>query len=466
MPWQRLAAEVGGEYDPDTGIPYYREVVITVPRQSGKTTLYLTWQINRCTSPRWRQPQRSAFTAQSGKDARDKWLDELYPLIRRSRKVMPLVSRMNEGMGNESIRFRNGSLIRLLSTSSSSGHSKTLHQAVLDEIWHDADSRREQGLRPAMITVPDAQLLVCSTAGTEMSFVLNHKVAVGRLAAEADIGHGVAYIEYSAPDDWDPGDEESYYGFMPALCPDPPCHCGGGRWRHTVTLDAVRAERQAMEAPDFARAYGNISHTPRMNQWQVIPEARWLSRRKPGARTGGLVALAADVTPDRTWSAIAAAGVRVDGEGRVVEVTADPGKSHPGDRIDHRPGTSWVIPRLKELQERVAPCVVVTSDRALADAAEESDLKVILANAGNMASSASMLFDGFAGTSPDVWHLDQPELTDAVAGATKRTLGDGWAWDRRSVSVDISPLVACSLALWGLATPRIHTSRLVPFALT
>src|SRR6266581_1891091 len=175
MPWQRDIADVGCEIDRETGLPAYREVIVTVPRQSGKTTLYLTWQINRCTSPRWAQPQRSAFTAQSGKDARDKWLDELFPLIRRSRKLSPLVRRIYEGMGNEYISFRNGSLIRLLSTSSSSGHSKTLHQAVLDEIWHDTDGRREQGLRPAMLTVRDAQVLVCSTAGNAASVVLERK---------------------------------------------------------------------------------------------------------------------------------------------------------------------------------------------------------------------------------------------------------------------------------------------------
>src|SRR5262245_51041578 len=73
MPWQAEAAMIGCEIDPVTGGPAYREVIITVPRQSGKTTLYLAWQIDRCTSPRWAQPQRSAFTAQSGKDARDKW---------------------------------------------------------------------------------------------------------------------------------------------------------------------------------------------------------------------------------------------------------------------------------------------------------------------------------------------------------------------------------------------------------
>ena len=117
------------------------------------------------------------------------------------------------------------SLTDRLNCSTSSGHSKTLHQAVMDEVWHDTDDRREQGLRPAMITIQDAQLLVCSTAGTDDSVVLNRKVTDGREAVERDTGHGVAYFEWSAPDGWDPDDEDSYFGFMPALCPDPPCRC-------------------------------------------------------------------------------------------------------------------------------------------------------------------------------------------------------------------------------------------------
>src|SRR5216684_4375530 len=258
MPWQRDFADIGCEIDPRTGLPAYRKVVATVPRQQGKTTLFLSWQLNRCLSPRWEQPQRSAFTAQSGKDARDKWLDELYPLIRRSRALKPLVANMAVGMGNEYIRFVNGSMIRLLSTSSSSGHSKTLHQAVLDEIWHDTDSRREQGLGPSMLTIDNAQVLICSTAGTAASVVLDRYMELGRAAVEADSGNEIAYVNYSAPDGWDPMDDDSYFGFMPALCPAPPCRCGGGEWRHTVTMDAIRSERGSMDPVEFARAYGNI----------------------------------------------------------------------------------------------------------------------------------------------------------------------------------------------------------------
>jgi hypothetical protein len=44
-------------------------------------------------------------------------------------------------------------------------------------------------------------------------------------------------------------------------------------------------------------------------------------------------------------------------------------------------------------------------------------------------------------------HLNTPELLAAVRGAVKRPLGEAWAWDRKNTHVDISPLVAATLAL-------------------
>ena len=42
-------------------------------------------------------------------------------------------------------------------------------------------------------------------------------------------------------------------------------------------------------------------------------------------------------------------------------------------------------------------------------------------------------------------------------------LGDAWAWDRKTPSVDISPLTAASLALWGFN--RYGRSRTAPYDL-
>lgn len=493
MPWQRLVADVGGEIDPVTGLPAYREVRVTVPRQSGKTTLFLAWQINRCVSRRWHHPQRSAFTAQTGKDARDKWIDELFPLIRNS-QLKSLVATsgsrlvINEGMGNESIRFKTGSLIRLLSTSTSSGHSKTLHQAVMDEVWHDTDDRREQGLRPAMITIPDAQLLVCSTAGTEASLILNRKVDTGRASVEADVGLGVAYFEWSAPKDWDPDDEDSYYTFMPALCPDPPCRCAGPgeSWRHTITsLDAIRAERAAMEAMEFRRAYGNVATSVGETYWKVISETDWIEAQDSQSTATGRVAFALDVTPERTASAIAVSGQRSDGDLH-AEV------------VDHRPGTSWAVGRLVELCRRWKPCAVVldaagAAGSLVADVEERlKPLGIELTKlTGRQVAAGWGLFRDGVSSEPDtedpgyepsieaepepaaeatelvaarkVRVRPHPALTLAVAGATKRRVGDGTSWDRRSQAVDISPLVAATNAVLGFVTaPEPEPVSMVP----
>jgi hypothetical protein len=454
MPHQRLIADIGGEYDPVTGVPYYREIIVTVPRQTGKTTVFLTFQIHRCTAPRWVQPQRSAFTAQSGKDARDKWLDELFPLIRRSKALRPLVSRIYEGMGNEFIRFTNGSLIRLLSTSSSAGHSKTLHQAVLDEIWHDTDSRREQGLRPAMITIPDAQVLVCSTAGTAVSAVLERKVETGRAAVAADSGHGVAYIEYSAPDGWDPADEDSYFGFMPALCPDPPCRCGNGQWRHTVTMDAIRSERASMEAAEFARAYGNVPDLTGAKSGRA-DLGMWAERADRGSQPAGRVALALAVAPDSSASAIAVGGRRADGLGH-------------GELVDYRPGTAGLVGRVLELADRHDPCVLVINPVPPAGGFEKELIERGFAVTGagkdpppgkrrlqvvsmrEYAQACGALADDVRN---DQWrHLGQEPLDEAAVDARTRPLAAAWAWSWADSPSDSTPLEAVTLARHGFMT--------------
>jgi hypothetical protein len=71
-----------------------------------------------------------------------------------------------------------------------------------------------------------------------------------------------------------------------------------------------------------------------------------------------------------------------------------------------------------------------------------------------MATACGFFFDGTrldAETNPTVRHIGQPALTVALAGATKRLIGTAgaWAWDRKSPAVDITPLVAVTLAMWG-----------------
>jgi hypothetical protein len=75
-------------------------------------------------------------------------------------------------------------------------------------------------------------------------------------------------------------------------------------------------------------------------------------------------------------------------------------------------------------------------------------VEVVQPKVREIAAACGQFYD--AVTEQTLSHLDQAPLASALAGAQKRPLGDSWAWARRGVGVDISPLVAVTLAKWGL----------------
>lgn len=409
MPWQEQVANTACELLPD-GRPAYREVFVTVPRQSGKTTLFVAWQVHRCLL--WpRQPQRSVFTAQTGKDARDKWIDEIFPMLEGS-DLAAFISATNKGMGNEAVKFKTKSLIRLVSTSSGSGHGKTIQQAVLDEIWHDTDDRREQGIRPAMITQADAQLLVCSTAGTAESVVYNRKLQKGRLASQEDTGQGMAFFEWSAPDDWEvDAPEETWYGFMPAL-------------GHTIGPDAIRQERDDMEDGEFKRAYGN---KPTAGADLIFPPGVWDAAVSQTAKPRGRVTFGIDVMEDRSSGSIAACG------------------RNEIELIDNQPGVDWIVPRVKELRKRHNATVQLDFGGPAGNLADDLSLRKREKISGrDIPQACSDLFDDIV--EGKVKFRTDDRFDRAVQGAVKKPLGDVWAWSRKGSLADVTPLWAATLA--------------------
>ncbi|HWH31456.1 MAG TPA: hypothetical protein VNU01_02160 [Egibacteraceae bacterium] len=421
MPWQRYVADVAGEYDALTRIPFYRDIGTTVPRQQGKTTLSFAEMVDRGLN--WGSPQRSVFTAQTGKDARDKFLDEIFPNLRAS-KLMPLVKQILEGMGNEGIRWKTGSILRLASTSAGTGHGKTIGQAMLDEIWHDVDDRREQGLRPAMLTVADAQLWWWSTAGTAASTIYNRKVKTGRGAVLADTGSGTAFFDWGAGENWDPDDWDSYFGFMPALCPNPPCRCGDGDggWRHTVTLDVLKAERAAMSDGEYRRAYGNI---PTAGADVVIPLELWRELCDPDVKPEGALRFGLAVSPERESAAIVSCA---DG---VLEL------------VDHRAGTGWVVDRCNALTAKHGGKVALDKGGpagVFADEIRSCDAM----QGGDVIRAHGAFYD--AVIQKRVKFRTDPALDAAVEGAVKKIVGDNWVWSRRASMNDVTPLEAATLA--------------------
>jgi hypothetical protein len=429
MPWQRQVADVAMEIDPQTGRLAYGEVDLTTPRQSGKTTLELGVLVHRCRT--W-AASRALYSAQSRLHAHKKWEDEHVAILKRSPFAGEFTVRYQRG--DEAIRWANGSLHGITAPGEKAGHSEVLDLAVVDEAWAHGDARLEQGLSPTMVTRPQPQLWVVSTAGTYRSAYLRGKVERGRARVAHGRHHGVAYFEWSAPEGADPADPATWWACMPAL----------GR---TVTQARIAAEFERLDLADFCRAYLNWFPSAIPADWLVISEAAWRALADPRSEAIDPVAFAADVTPERSHAAIAVAGRRLDGLGH-------------GEVVDHRSGTGWVVPRLLELHQRWQPCAVVVDDTGPAGSLiaplEAAGVEVVKPTAREAAHAAGDLFD--AVTEATVRYVPRAALDAAVAGARHRPLGDGWAWARKGLSVDICPLVALTLARWGHAT-RAHLDR-------
>ena len=314
MPWQRQVADVAMELDPQTGLLAYSEVDLTTPRQSGKTTLELAVLVHRCRT--WAR-SRALYAAQSRIHAHKKWEDEHVATLQTSPYAGEFDLRRQRG--DEAIRWHNGSLHGITAPGEKSGHSEVLDLAVVDEAWAHEDARLEQGLSPTMATRPQPQLWVVSTAGTVRSAYLRGKVDQGRARVAAGRRSTVAYFEWSAPegaDPADPADPATWWACMPAL-------------GHTVTEARIAAEYERLSLDDFCRAYLNWWPGAIPNDWQVIAEAPWRALADADSAMVDPVAFAADVTPERSHTAIGVAGRRGDGLEH-VEV------------VDHRPGTGWV----------------------------------------------------------------------------------------------------------------------------
>jgi hypothetical protein len=433
MPWQRRVVDVALEVDPATGRLAYREVVVTTPRQSGKTSAELAVMVHRCrTWPR----SRVLYSAQSRLHAHKKWEDEHVSTLLSSPFAGEFGVRYQRG--DEAIRWANGSLHGITAPGEKAGHSEVLDLAVMDEAWAHEDSRLEQGLSPTMVTRPQPQLWVVSTAGTYRSSYLRGKVEQGRARVGAGQRSTVAYFEWAAVEGADPADPATWWACMPAL----------GR---TVREATIAAEFERLELADFCRAYLNWWPNTIPADWLVIAEAAWRAVPDPDSAPVDPVAFAADVTPERSHAAVAVAGLRADGLGH-------------GEVVDHRPGTGWVVGRLVELAERWQPCAVVLDDTGpagslIAPLEAAGGLEVTKPTARGMAHAAGGLFDAVA--EQTMRYVPRAALDAAVAGAQQRPLGDGWAWARKGLSTDICPLVAVSLARWGHAT-RAHLATREP----
>ncbi len=414
MPWQLQVAEVGLELNED-GTPAYREVAFTVPRQSGKTTLILAWEVHRAIA--WAQilgPQRIIYSAQTGNDARKKLIQDQFPILEPRKRLLGIVQ-MLQGMGGETVKWANGSRLTLLAGTLESGHGQTVDLAIKDELFADADFRRDQSFIPAMATRPHAQMVTASTAGTAASTALNAAVEKGRNAVRNGRDSGLCYFEWSADRDDDPADPEVWARHMPAL-------------GLTQSVAAVQHAYDTMPVDEFKRAFLNIQSSA---ETQLIPKPLWDAVNDKDV-TCKADFFALDVNPERSKAAIVAAG------SGVIEV------------VEYRQGLDWLVERAGELSKKYRRKVALDANGPagsfIADL-RNADVEILECKPQDVVRATGQFYD--AVVDQHVKIRRHVALDEAVAGAAKRAVGDAWVWGRKSSKTDISPLVAATVALYA-----------------
>ena len=420
LPWQQLVADVAGERT-TTGAYAYPIVVVTVPRQSGKTTLMRARLVTRCLS------QRNAmtfYTAQTGKDARERWEDLVKQIT-----VSPLRTRVHvrRAVGSTRLEFFNGSQLRVFSPVEAALHGSTPHEVHLDEAW-SFDRIRGNALlgaiTPAQITVKDRQLWIVSTAGTVQSEFLREWVDLGR-----DGAPGVALFDWSCPDGADPYDPAVIASFHPAV-------------GYTQTADDILASAGKLSRAEYERAYAN--------RWTgtvdaIIPADEWAALAVDQAPPAGGLVLGYDVAHDRTSADIVAAWAGDDGRLQVRIVRT-------GD------GADWVAGAVLELCDRLAPLAVVgdgagparTVNDALAGRPQLAGRHRVLTTAEYASACGEFLADVRAAR---LGHDGSDRLTRAVAAVVTRPLGDLWVWSRTRSKAAVSALTAATVAAWVARHP-------------
>jgi hypothetical protein len=172
----------------------------------------------------------------------------------------------------------------------------------------------------------------------------------------------------------------------------------------------------------------------------AIPLDQWQRLTDADSNIVGPLSIALDVSPDREWASFAAAGKRADDVDHV-------------EIIDRRPGTGWVVDRAAELASKWSTSITLDPSSpagGLLGDLQSAGVSVAEVSQRSHAQACGALVDAVRNES--LRHLGQPSLLAALTGAQKRTTGDVWMWSRTGSHVDITPLVAATLALWASRT--------------
>lgn len=354
--------------------------------------------------------------------------DDRYPELKSQ------VAKLYRNSGSMSIKLKNGGQLKFLARTPSSGRGLKADLLVIDEAQHYGQETASS-LTPVVSSAPkgDSQQILVGTPEVDSGSADIFK-GIRNRALDGELAKA-CYHEWSMEKDDDLDDIETWKKANPSL---------GIR----LDVEDVQAERIALSDRAFA--------IERLGSWDanvgtsLFDQTSWEALADQLTKIEYSHVLAIDVNPQRTGASIAVAGIRADGNYH-IEV------------IENRTsGTGWVVPTIAAIYKETGIKTVVVDGGGPAgslidDLSRIRGVKIKNIGARDVANAAGKFYDSVI--NGDLRHQADPRLNIPVLNATKRKIGDAFGFSRNNNAVDLTPLVSCSFALWGVGSPTVKKTR-------
>lgn len=326
--------------------------------------------------------------------------------------------------GFEAIELKTGRRLKYATRTAGAGRGFTADFLALDEAYALTEEQQAAifSTLAARSLQGSPQIWYTSSAGMPASTVL---ARLRERGMSKDGEDGLAYFEWSAADEADPEDKDTWALANPSL-------------GYFISEGFVASEKNALDEEKFKRERLGI-WAEEAEDPPVIAPSDWQACFDNASQIGQSVCFGVDIPPSRESAVIAAASLREDGMTHVEIVEQDY-------------GTSWLPARLQELQAAY-PTSKLVIDAGGAVGALEADLARFRVRANRVGGrdygQACGLFFDLSGEHK-LRHIGKEQLTDAVSAARIQPMSESlWKWKRKHSLADISPLVATSLAVLG-----------------
>lgn len=358
-------------------------------------------------------------SAHEFKTAREHFF-RLRSLITGTPELLERVEYIHTANGAESIGLKTGERINFVARSKGSGRGFSGGLMVLNECMF-LSQQAMGALVPTLSAHPNPQIWYGGSAPHTDSEVLH---GLRKRAIEGDAGR-LFYAEWGNEPGVDVADPAARREAIRLANP---------AFGIRISEEFVESEFDAIGhlGDEFARERLGVPSAEDSGHG-VFGPGLWQACCDPSSQIGGVPVVALDVSPGMTFASFGVAGTRTDG---LLHVEV----------IERAPGTGWVLGRVQDLAEKYGPILLDPRGPAggLVKDLTEAQIPFVEIGDGEMSRGCANIQEKVQqGT---LRHIGQQPLDQAVNGAAIRPSGDSWRWSRSSSSVDISPLVAVTIA--------------------